>query len=82
MACDQTRDMAVQGKAVVHCSNDPVPGGVLAKMNPEGAILSAVLASGKFQSKTCKQRGERGVQALLQGIEYRPRLRISMCSFC
>jgi len=41
---DRTWDIAVPGKAVVHCSNDPVLGGDPAKMNPEDLLLSALSA--------------------------------------
>lgn len=41
---DRTWDIAVPGKAVVHCSNDPALGGDPAKMNPEDLLLSALAA--------------------------------------
>ena len=41
-AYDRTWDIAVPGKAVVHCSNDPLLGGDPAKMNPEDLLLSAL----------------------------------------
>ncbi len=41
---DRTWDIAVPGKAVVHCSNDPMLGGDPAKMNPEDLLLSALSA--------------------------------------
>lgn len=44
MAYDRTWDIAVPGKAVVHCSNDPLLGGDPTKMNPEDLLLSALSA--------------------------------------
>ena len=41
---DRTWDVAVPGKPVVHCSNDPLLGGDPAKMNPEELLLSALSA--------------------------------------
>ena len=41
-AYDRTWDLAVPGKPVVHCSNDPVLGGDPAKYNPEDLLLSAL----------------------------------------
>lgn len=41
---DRTWDIAVPGKTVVHCSNDPLLGGDPAKMNPEDLLLSALSA--------------------------------------
>jgi len=41
---DRTWDIAVPGKAVVHCSNDPLLGGDPAKLNPEDLLLSAPAA--------------------------------------
>ncbi|QJD68764.1 OsmC family protein [Xanthomonas campestris pv. badrii] len=41
---DRTWDVAVPGKAVIHCSNDPLLGGDPAKMNPEDLLLSALSA--------------------------------------
>lgn len=41
---DRTWDVAVPGKAVIHCSNDPALGGDPAKMNPEDLLLSALAA--------------------------------------
>lgn len=43
-AYDRTWDIAVPGKAVVRCSNDPLLGGDSAKMNPEDLLLSALAA--------------------------------------
>lgn len=40
----RTWDIAVPGKAVVHCSNDPLLGGDPSKMNPEDLLLSALSA--------------------------------------
>ena len=40
----RTWDIAVPGKAVVHCSNDPLLGGDPGKMNPEDLLLSALSA--------------------------------------
>ena len=41
---DRTWDIAVPGKAPVHCSNDPALGGDPSKMNPEDLLLSALSA--------------------------------------
>lgn len=41
-AYDRTWDIAVPGKAPVHCSNDPMLGGDPTKMNPEDLLLSAL----------------------------------------
>ena len=41
---DRTWDIAVPGRAPVHCSNDPMLGGDPAKMNPEDLLLSALSA--------------------------------------
>ena len=41
---DRTWDIAVPGKPVVHCSNDPLLGGDPARMNPEDLLLSALSA--------------------------------------
>jgi organic hydroperoxide reductase OsmC/OhrA len=43
-AYDRTWDIAVPGKPLVHCSNDPLIGGDPAKMNPEDLLLSALAA--------------------------------------
>ena len=43
-AYDRTWDIAVPGKPVVHCSNDPMLGGDPGKMNPEDLLLSALSA--------------------------------------
>ena len=43
-AYDRTWDIAVPGKPVVQCSNDPLLGGDPAKMNPEDLLLSALSA--------------------------------------
>lgn len=43
-AYDRTWDIAVLGKPVVHCSNDPLLGGDPGKMNPEDLLLSALSA--------------------------------------
>jgi organic hydroperoxide reductase OsmC/OhrA len=40
----RTWDIAVAGKPVVSCSNDPLLGGDNAKMNPEDLLLSALSA--------------------------------------
>lgn len=40
----RTWDIAVPGKAPVHCSNDPALGGDPSKMNPEDLLLSALAA--------------------------------------
>src|ERR1041384_7438086 len=41
-AYDRTWDVAVPGKDIIHCSNDPLLGGDAAKMNPEDLLLSAL----------------------------------------
>lgn len=41
---DRTWDVAIAGKAVIHCSNDPALGGDPSKMNPEDMLLSALSA--------------------------------------
>lgn len=41
---DRTWDIAVPGKAVVQCSNDPLLGGDPGKMNPEDLLISALSA--------------------------------------
>lgn len=41
---DRTWDIAVPGKPVIACSNDPLLGGDPAKMNPEDLLLSALSA--------------------------------------
>ena len=43
-AYDRTWDIAVPGKAVISCSNDPLLGGDPSKMNPEDLLLSALSA--------------------------------------
>ncbi|MBL4929548.1 OsmC family protein [Fuscibacter oryzae] len=43
-AYDRTWNIAVPGKQVVACSNDPLLGGDPAKMNPEDLLLSALSA--------------------------------------
>ena len=40
----RTWDVAVPGKPVIHCSNDPLLGGDPGKMNPEDLLLSALSA--------------------------------------
>ncbi|MDO8885031.1 MAG: OsmC family protein [Pseudotabrizicola sp.] len=40
----RTWDIAVPGKPVVHCSNDPLLGGDPGKMNPEDLLLAALSA--------------------------------------
>ena len=40
----RTWDVAVPGKAPIHCSNDPLLGGDPARMNPEDLLLSALSA--------------------------------------
>lgn len=39
---DRTWDIVTPGKAVIHCSNDPLLGGDPAKPNPEDLLLSAL----------------------------------------
>ena len=41
---ERTWDIAVPGKPVVHCSNDPMLGGDPSKMNPEDLLISALSA--------------------------------------
>ncbi len=41
---DRTWDIAADGKAVVHCSNDPLLGGDPSKMNPEDLLISSLAA--------------------------------------
>ncbi len=41
---DRTWDIAVPGKPVIACSNDPLLGGDPARMNPEDLLLSALSA--------------------------------------
>lgn len=41
---DRTWDIAIKGKPVVHCSNDPLLGGNPKLANPEDLLLSAVAA--------------------------------------
>ena len=41
-AYERTWDMHLPGKAVLHCSNDPMLGGDPAKYNPEDILISAL----------------------------------------
>jgi organic hydroperoxide reductase OsmC/OhrA len=41
---DRTWDIALPGKDIIHCSNDPVLGGDPTKMNPEDLLISALSA--------------------------------------
>jgi organic hydroperoxide reductase OsmC/OhrA len=41
---DRTWDIALPGKDIIHCSNDPILGGNPAKMNPEDLLISALSA--------------------------------------
>lgn len=41
-AYERTWDMAVKGKPLVQCSNDPLLGGDASKYNPEDLLLSAL----------------------------------------
>lgn len=41
---DRTWDIALPGKEIIHCSNDPLLGGDPAKMNPEYLLISALSA--------------------------------------
>lgn len=43
-AYERSWDIAVPGKPVVHCSNDPLLGGDPTRMNPEDLLLSALAA--------------------------------------
>lgn len=41
---ERTWDIAVPGKPIIHCSNDPLLGGDPSLMNPEDLLLSALSA--------------------------------------
>jgi organic hydroperoxide reductase OsmC/OhrA len=41
---DRTWDIAIPGKDVIHCSNDPLLGGDPGKMNPEDLLMSSLAA--------------------------------------
>ena len=41
---DRTWDIALPGKDIIHCSNDPLLGGDPANMNPEDLLISALSA--------------------------------------
>ena len=41
-AYDRTWDMALDGKDVLHCSNDPMLGGDPSKYNPEDMLIAAI----------------------------------------
>ena len=41
---DRTWEIALPGKDIIHCSNDPLLGGDPAKMNPEDLLISALSA--------------------------------------
>lgn len=41
-AYERTWDLAVEGKSVVHCSNDPMLGGDPSKYNPEDMLIGAL----------------------------------------
>ncbi len=41
-AYERTWDLAVEGKDVVHCSNDPMLGGDPTKYNPEDILIAAI----------------------------------------
>ena len=41
---DRTWDIALPGKDIIHCSNDPLLGGDPTKMNPEDLLISALSA--------------------------------------
>jgi organic hydroperoxide reductase OsmC/OhrA len=41
---DRTWDIAMPGKDIIHCSNDPMLGGDSGKMNPEDLLISALSA--------------------------------------
>ena len=41
---DRTWDIALPGKDIIHCSNDPFLGGDPTKMNPEDLLISALSA--------------------------------------
>jgi organic hydroperoxide reductase OsmC/OhrA len=41
---DRTWDIALPGKDIIHCSNDPVLGGDPTKVNPEDLLISALSA--------------------------------------
>ncbi|KAA5973667.1 MULTISPECIES: OsmC family protein [unclassified Pantoea] len=40
----RTWDIAISGKEVIHCSNDPLLGGDASKMNPEDLLISSLSA--------------------------------------
>jgi organic hydroperoxide reductase OsmC/OhrA len=41
-AYERTWDMAIDGKATLHCSNDPILGGDPSKYNPEDMLIAAL----------------------------------------
>ena len=41
-AYERTWDMAIDGKATLHCSNDPMLGGDPSKYNPEDMLIAAL----------------------------------------
>lgn len=41
---DRTWDVAIPGKPIIHCSNDPLLGGDSTRSNPEDLLLSALAA--------------------------------------
>lgn len=41
-AYDRTWDIAIAGKDIIHCANDPLLGGDASKMNPEDLLISAL----------------------------------------
>lgn len=41
---DRTWDIALPGKEIIHCSNDPLLGGDATRMNPEDLLVSALSA--------------------------------------
>lgn len=40
----RTWDIAISGKQIIHCSNDPLLGGDSSKMNPEDLLISSLSA--------------------------------------
>lgn len=41
-AYERTWDMAIEGKTILHCSNDPLLGGDATKYNPEDMLIASV----------------------------------------
>lgn len=57
-AYDRTWDLAVAGKATIHCSNDPLLGGDPEKYNPEDLLISALSSCHMlWYLHLCSERG-------------------------